>query len=101
MRRATIDDPDDGAVAAAGGMEGGAPQTYPSIAAAAADRRRLRRAGLEGSEGVEEDGDGMARLLAEQRAFLSSQQAPAARLVRRDAAASAGAGAAGGLVGRM
>ena len=85
-----IDDPDDGVAAAAGGMEG-APQTHPG---AAADRRRRRllqrRAGLQAEAGEDEDEDGMARLLAEQRAFLSSRQAPAARLVRRPGTAAGG-----------
>ena len=88
MRRATLLDPDDDG--AAGGIEG-QTQTHPG-AAAAADPRRLRRAVLAAEEeGEEEGGDGgIARLLVEQQAFLSSQQAPAARLIRRDTPAGTG-----------
>lgn len=95
MRRATLDqDEEEGE---AHGM-----MQLPST------DRRLRRAALAGaSDGGasdaadEEEADGMARLLAEQRVFLSSQRAPAARLVRREGAAEAASssGAFGGLVG--
>lgn len=91
MRRASLDDE------AEEQHESGA-----ALASIAATRSRLRRgeeAVAAAAAGDEDESDaaegGMARLLAEQRAFLSSQQAPAARVVRHGDAAPAAAGAEG------
>jgi hypothetical protein len=98
MRRASLQEEEEEEEEEAGGA---------AVAAAARLQQARARGAAPGDwEGVEEsDPDGMAQLLAEQRAFLTSQKAPAARLVRRSESDARGVlamrwgwGGGGGLV---